>query len=270
MECPKCKKTVGENDAVCRNCGIALKEQKKKKNFKNIFSGKKNSPADIPLLETSAPKKGLSIVNGKNEKNIRLAFMIAAFVLIAILIWILIVQISADKGSKKALEASEFIGASVTDCEKDINVHFKDDSAFSIINSAVSFDYIYESEDVVEIDDVKYPEWSISLLEDSSENIKSVTYTDYKLLEDDSRGEKLDKRINLDRFDKGAKFRTVSDDIELEPFKIIYTDKSVSYQYKYYYIDSNSDAQRVLLTVAADKEGGYLYYTSIDIYPQYM
>ena len=30
MVCPKCQKTVGENDAVCSNCGIALKDKKPK------------------------------------------------------------------------------------------------------------------------------------------------------------------------------------------------------------------------------------------------
>ena len=270
MECPKCKKTVGEHDVVCRNCGIALREKPKKSTgFKALFSKKKSDRKDQPLLETSSLRKSLgSIVNGQNEKKIKIAFLIALAALIIVLIWVVIVQLSADKGGKKALEAAEFIGMSITKAEKDMEIHFKDNSAFSILNNAAVFDYIYESDDSLEIDDIVFPEWTVTVLKDSSDNIESVTYTNYKLLKKDSRGEKLDKRINLDSFDKGARYSSVTDAVDLDPYKIVYGKDSISYIYKYYYTAADANAQSVLLTAEFDNDSKYLYYTSVNIYPQ--
>ncbi|GAB5082618.1 hypothetical protein Osc1_17910 [Hominimerdicola sp. 21CYCFAH17_S] len=270
MECPKCRKTVGEHDAVCRNCGIALREKSKKtKSLKDFLKKKPDGGKDVPLLETSSGRKSFrNIVNGRNEAKIKLAFFIALAVLIVVLIWVFIVQISADKGSKKALEAAEFIGMPLTEAEKDMEIHFKDNSAFGILNSAAAFDYIYESEDELQIDDITYPEWSVTVFKDTSDNIDSVVYTNYKLLKKDSRGEKLDKRINLDNYDKGARYSSVSDDIGLDPYKVVYGKSSISYVYKYYYTAANSDAQSVLLTAVFDNDGKYQYYTSQDVYPQ--
>ena len=106
MECPKCKKTVGEHDVVCRNCGIALREKPKKSTgFKALFSKKKSDRKDQPLLETSSLRKSLgSIVNGQNEKKIKIAFLIALAALIIVLIWVVIVQLSADKGGKAVMK----------------------------------------------------------------------------------------------------------------------------------------------------------------------
>ena len=42
MECPKCHKTVGANDAVCKNCGLVLKDDGGKGKVP-LFSPKKSS-----------------------------------------------------------------------------------------------------------------------------------------------------------------------------------------------------------------------------------
>lgn len=271
LECPKCKKTVGEHDAVCRNCGIALKENTARKHSKGLLGRKNSDKNEIVVLETKErKKKRFGVVNSKTEKNLKIFFLAAAFILIVVLVWILILQLSGDKGKKTAAEAAEFIGSPITSAEKELEIHFKDDSSFGIINNSLSFDYIYESDESLKIDDISYPEWSVMVIKDSSNDIESVIFTDYNLLKKDSRGEKVEKRINLDKFEKDDKFSSVSDEIDLDPFKITYTDDAVSYLYKYHYTDATGDDQSVLLTAVFDKKNRFLYYTSVDVYPQNM
>ncbi len=270
MKCPKCKKTVSENDAVCSNCGVALKD-KKHNTFKNLFI--KNKKQDRPMvLETmvEASNSQKSHKNKKREKKIKITILTVVALLVAALIIVLISQLTSDKGEKKASQTAEFIGETITDAEKDLKIHFKDNSQFHILNKAVAFDYVYETDDKVEIDDVSYPEWTIAILNDSNANIEKVTYTNYKVLKKDSRGKKLSKKINLDSFDKGARFSSVTDQLKLDPYKIIYAENSTSYIYKYHYTQSNSDDQNVLLTIVFDEKMKYLYYTSVDLYPLYM
>ena len=270
MECPKCKKTVGERDLVGKNCGIALKEKPKKaKGFKELFTKKKSGSKDSFGRKTSSAGKVIGgIVSGKNEKKIRIALLAALAVLLVVLIWVLAVRLSADEGEKRALEAAEFVGQPITAAEEDMEIHFKDNSDFSILNNAAVFDYIYESEDNLEIEDIVYPEWTVTVLKDSSDNIETVTYTNYKQLESDSRGEKLDSRINLDSFNRGARYSSVSDAVGLDPYKIVYGEDSISYIYKYYYTAADGNAQSVVLTVVFDSDSEYLYYTSVNVYPQ--
>lgn len=271
LECPKCKKTVGENDAVCRNCGVALKENTVRKRSKGLLGRRKSDKYEIAVLETTEhKKKRFGVVDSKTEKKLKIIFLAVACILIVVLIWILILQLSGNKGKKMAAEAAEFIGSSITTAEKELEIHFKDDSSFGIINNSLSFDYIYESDESLKIDDITYPEWSVMITKDSSESIESVIFTDYAILKKDSRGEKLDKRINLDKFEKGDKYSSVSDEFDFDPFKITYTDDAVSYLYKYHYTDPTGDAQSVLLNIVFDKQNKFLYYTSVDIYPQNM
>lgn len=273
VECPKCKKAVGENDVVCKNCGTTLKtaveKKHKKMSFFNSIKNKSEQSSQLPLLETSAKKKIPFAVNSDNEKKVKIAFMAAAAVLLIVLVWVLIVQISGDKGARKAAQAAEFIGSPLTKAEKDMDVHFKDNSAFDVVNKAAAFDYVYESEDNVSLDGADFPEWAVFVDKNSSDKIESVTYTDYKLLKKDTRGAKMDKKINLDKFDKGVKFGTVSDEIGTDPYKITYAAETTSYIYKYYYKNSSGNEQSIILTSVFDKKGKYLYYTSVDIYPQF-
>ncbi len=265
MECPKCRKTVGENDAVCRNCGIALKEPKRKKfDIKRFANNKRKSD-----LKTVDGKKGLMRIK-LNENRIKVILAGVLVILILVLLFVLISHISGDKGNKTAQEFKEYIGRPVSVAEKDIAVHLKDESAFRGVNTALSFDYIYESEDEIEINNITYPEWTVTINIDKNEKIKNVVYTDFKTVEDDLRGYEKDKNISLDKFDKGAKYNTVTEEIDCDPYKITYNKDNTSYMYKYYYKTDNGDAQQVIVYAVFDDEDKFLYYSSELVYPENM
>ncbi|MDE6149410.1 MAG: hypothetical protein K2F81_04870 [Ruminococcus sp.] len=268
MECPKCKKTVGENDAVCRNCGIALKEPKRKKfNVKRLVNRKKMQASSD--LKTVEGRKGL-VRQKINENRLKLVLFIISIILIIVLVIVLISHISGEKGNKIALELIEYSGKSVSDAETDVGIHLKDGSSYRGVNTALKFDYVFESEDEVRINDITYPEWAVTVLLDKNEKIESVVYTDFKSVEDDLRGDKKDKDINLDKFDKGAKYSTVTDEIDCDPYSITYKKDNTSYLYKYYYMTDNGDAQQVIINVAFDDENKFLYYSSELVYPENM
>ena len=260
MVCPKCKKTVGENDAVCRNCGVALKEPKKKPDVKSFFDKKKKAPEDK-----------LNISTKKNTtKILRIAMAAAAVLLIVILIIVLVVHLSSGKGNKIAMQTAEYIGDTLPHAEEGTGYHFKSDSAFRGFNQAVAFDEVYEPESETRVDDISYPEWSVTVNLNKSNKIESVVYTDFESVSKDSRGEKKNKSINLDKFDKGTKYSTVSDEIDLDPYSITYKDVSTTYVYKYYYMTDYGDAQPVVLSVTFD-ENDKLTYDSVEyIYPKNM
>lgn len=268
MECPKCKKTVGENDAVCRNCGIALKEPKRKSfNVKRLINRKKTTLSSD--LKTVDGKKGL-VRQKVNDNKLKLALFIVSVILIIVLVIVLISHISGEKGNKTALELREYTGKSLSAAEKNAGIHLKDSSSFRGVNTALKFDYVFESEDELRINDITYPEWTVTVLLDKNENIESVVYTDFTTVEDDIRGDKKDKDVNLDKFDKGAKYSTVTDEIDCDPYSITYMNENTSYLYKYYYITDNGDAQQVILTAVFDDENKFLYYSSELVYPENM
>ena len=63
MECPKCRKTVGEHDAVCRNCGIALREKSKKtKSLKDFFKRNQTAEKMFRCLKPRQAEKALGIL----------------------------------------------------------------------------------------------------------------------------------------------------------------------------------------------------------------
>lgn len=260
MICPKCQKTVGDKDAVCSNCGVALKEPRKKIDLKKFLKNRKKAAGEN--LKT--------VTNKTNIKKTRVIITAASVVLIIILIIVLIVHLSGNKGAKAADEFAECIGYTIQDSEDETGYHLKSDSAFRSINKILAFDGIYESEDEVRIDDISYPEWAVTVNLNQSNKIESVIYTDFKSVKNDSRGEKKDKLINLEKFDKGTKFNTVADEIDLDPYSISYKAENTTYVYKYYYMTDYGDAQTVVLSVTFDEDNKFLYESVEYVYPQNM
>ena len=260
MVCPKCQKTVGENDAVCSNCGIALKDKKSKFSIKKFIENRKKS----------ASKNLKTVTKKTNMKTVRIVMATVIALLVLLLIIVLIVNAAGNKGNKIAGEFSECIGYLSADAEKETGYHLKSNSAFRIVNKAVAFDGIYESEDEVRIDDISYPEWAVTVNLNESKKIESVTYTDFESIKKDSRGKEKDKIINLEKFDKGTKYNTVVDEIDLDPYSITYKDENTTYVYKYYYMTDYDDAQTVVLSVTFDEDNKFLYESAEYVYPQNM
>ncbi|MBR4622477.1 MAG: zinc ribbon domain-containing protein [Ruminococcus sp.] len=267
MNCPKCNESVSKDDNICRNCGTVLRSAKKnKKGLLAIGTSKKESSPKITVIDR---KSGEARADAKKWTYMRYGLIGGVILLIVILIIILVVHVASGKGKKTAKNLAEYIGSRVTNAEKDLDIHLKDNSEFAVINKMDTFDYIIESEDKIEIDDTSFPEWTVSVLKTDSEKIEQVIYTDYRVLKSDSRGEKLDKRIDLDKYDKQTKISTILDDIDFDPFRITYDVSFTKYEFRYYYKLDNGDMQSVILCVSADSNDKFIFYTSEDIYPFY-
>ena len=262
MKCPSCGEKSNKKDKVCRNCGTVLK---KERSFLRSSPKPKQEAANVPLLETSAPSDTSSVA-----KKFRLIkFVLAAVVLLLIVLLVinLVIHFASGKGKKNAENLSEYLGTNVGTAEDKLGIHLKDNSSYAIINKSDTFDYILESEDSVSIDDIKFPEWTVTVLKTTSEKIDTVIYTNYRQLKSDSRGEKLERRPDLDAYGRNTKIGTVLDAVGCEPFRISYALDFTKYEYRYYYELDNGDMQSVALVISADLEDRFFYSTSEDLDP---
>ena len=251
MDCPKCGKKIGDKDNVCSNCGVVIKENAENTKLSTKLFGKKNVKKNP--LATSKLGKTEKLCSRFSMKHLKIFLAIAAVLILIALVVTLVVSISSGKGKKLARNTAEYLGKTVAVAESKLDVHFKDKSAFSVLNKALEFDYVEESEDSGKVEGTKYPEWA---------------YCDFKLLKKDVRGVECDKIINLDRFDEGADYSKVNSEIGIDPYSISYSEKLVTYRYRYWFENDSGDQQQVVLDVSYDDDNHFLYYTSNMVYPE--
>ena len=275
MECPKCHKPVGDNDAVCKNCGLVLKDDGGKAKV-SLFSPKKSSDRKKERTELAFFGKSKGGISSGGEvsadkgslvgklKIFGIALGIIAVIVIAIVI---IVKVMGGGGEKTAEKLSDYLNKPLTTAEDKLGMHLKEESDFDGVNYAFGFDYIYESEDDVKVDEVKYPEWAITVNVDDDNDITSVTYTDIKLLEKNHKGVKTDSKISIDNFDEGDKLSKVLDTLGVDPYSITYRTLGKTYVFKYYYHADNGDSMSVVVTAVFDTEDKLEYITSADLFP---
>ena len=260
MKCPKCGENTSKDDRICRNCGTLLK--KEKKGFLPFF-GKKSKPANVPLLETTAK----STASAEKFKYVRMAAIVGVAAVVIILIIMLVFHVAAGKGRKQAEKFASYIGSKVTVAEKELDLHMKDSSTFHAVNKADSFDYIYESEDSIKVNEASFPEWAITVLKTEAEKIDQVIFTDYRILKKDPRGVKAGKRLDLDRYESKTKMTDVLDDLDIDPFRITYDVSFIKYEFRYYYELDNGDMQSVILNVVSNIDNKFMYSVSEDVDP---
>lgn len=277
MECPKCHKRVGENDAVCKNCGLVLKEDAGRVK-KSVFAPKKSSERKKEKAELSFLKGGTAsrvssspVSEAATDKG--LAFKLKLFgialgvIALVVVIIVIIVNLMSKGGEKTAEKLSEYINKPVTTAEDKLELHLKEESDYDGVNYAFGFDYIYEADDDIKVDEVKYPEWAITVNVDDDNDITSVTYSNIKLLEKNYKGVKVDSKISIDNFDEGDKLSKVLDELGIDPYSITYNILGKTYVFKYYYHADNGDAWRVILTAVFDSSDKLEYITSTDVFP---
>lgn len=266
MDCPKCGKKIGDNDNVCSNCGVVIKEGGENTKLSTKLFNKKNKKKNP--LETSTLGKTEKLRSKFGMKHLKILLAIIAVALVVLLIITFIVSIASGKGKKLARNTAEYIGTTVAVAETKMDMHFSDKSAYSGLNRALEFNYVEESEDSVKVDGVTYPEWAVLITTDKKQKIQSVKYCDFKLLKKNIKGVECDKLINLDRFDKGVSFDKVEDAIDIDPYSITYSLDLVTYRYRYWYDSDTGDEQQVILDVSFDGDNKFLYYTSTLVYPE--
>lgn len=264
VECPKCRKPVGDNDIVCTNCGVELRPGKG-----TALTGRLSRKDKLDAERTSGAREKRSGRLGDGKKLKVGLFFIALALLVALVI-LIVMNIIASEGENTAEDISEYIGMDVGTAQKKLDMHFKDESAFQGVNNALKFNYIVESEDSVRLDGVTYPEWAALITVDGKERIESVKYACFEVLKNDTDGEEKSKAISLDRFEKGAKWGNVSDETDLDYYSISWTGDTKTYVYRYWYENDAGDRQPVVLSAVFDTDNKFLYYTSTLVYPEYL
>lgn len=265
MDCPKCRKPIDENDVVCPNCGTQLRPDKDTsiiKKFRKNDDKYSKKPKNTGLGKLAEQKRKLS------GSNLKIVLFAIALVLLVVLVVLIVVNVVKSKGESTAEKISQYIGADVGKAQKSLDMHFKDESVYQGVNNALNFDYIVEADDSVKVDGISYPEWAALVTVDDKERIESVKYADFSTLKKDSDGEEKSKAINLDKFEKGAKWSDISSAVDLDYYGIIWNKDTKTYVYRYWYENDAGDRQPVVLNAVFDTDNKYLYYTSTPVYPQ--
>ena len=164
MECPKCHKSVDDDDIFCPNCDTRLRPEKNTSIMKRFK--KQNKPLNVEIVGEKKHKL--------SESKLKLILITVAVVLLVVLVVLIVVNIISGKGENTAESISEYIGVDVAKAQKKLDMHFKDESAFQGVNNALNFDYIIESDDSVNVDGINYPEWAALVTVDDEERIQTV------------------------------------------------------------------------------------------------
>ncbi len=302
MVCPKCGKKVSSEDYNCIYCGVQLKstdpEKRKKKN--SIF-GKKTKekpakkeekkpapdmgePPDMPGAPGEAGGKHLPLKRGKGHggggasvssadrsKGLKIGIIAVLAAAVVVLTVMAVHSFNSSKGQRFAEQASDYIGMSVGDLNRDSELFYADSTDYYGINSTMSYDCIGESSNTVKVQGIKFPEWTVTLKLSDVKFITDVTYTDFTTVKHDIRGVKCDHQISLERFHDGDKQSSVLREIGMKPYSITYSQAgTVTYTYKYYYKRDNDDEQAVLLRAVFTEKGKYRYSSAELLFPENM
>lgn len=243
MTCPRCKCDIPNDSTVCEVCGKKLKKKK-------LFS--KKSDKKTSTSKTEIPK----------ETKIKIAIAVSAFAVLIALIIAIVVAIDDNTGVNLADDLKEYLDEPVKTAINESDEYFADESVFDAVNFLTEFDYVIEDDKDVEIDGVNYPRWAIFIVADEEDVIKSVRYVDFRVLKKNEKGIKLDGEVNLNKFKMGEKYRKISKEIDCDVFSITYEGGSVTYDYRYYFINDSKDEQGMSLSVVFDQDGGYIYSTT--------
>ncbi len=277
MLCPKCKKEIDDLISECPFCHTYIKTnegQRKKLSDKRRgqLTDKRRKKDKNKTIRVRAVPDGTEIKRGLGKRGLKLVIVGGIAAVFIILIIVIVMAITASKGLRYAEDASVYIGEQPQTLNVRTGIQYLDESKFYGVNSAVTFDYIYESEKSVKVQGIEYPAWAVTLsVSDNGGHISRVTYTDFSVLKHDIRGKKLDGCIDLDRFASGTKQSAVMKEIDLSPYSITYSeDGGVTYVYKYYYKRDNGDEQAMLTRVTFSDKGKYKYSTNEVLIPKNM
>lgn len=249
MVCKKCKEVLPDDAEVCTCCGAKIKHKKQKEKKNRLDAG-----------DALKPKSSLS-------SKIKIVVTVALAAVAAAIVIALIVSLVSDDGKKTAEVLSEYIGQTMLEARNDSDIKVFDESKFSAVNNAMKFNYLVEDDDSVKVDGIKFPEWVVTVCLNDSDEIVTVTYTDFTTCKKNHKGQKADKVIDLDNVMKNEKYKNVEKEIDLDVYSIKYENAFITYTYKYYYEDEAGNEQAVRLTVTYNVNMEYQYYSSELVYP---
>ena len=108
MECPKCHKSVDDDDIFCPNCDTRLRPDKNTSIMKRFK--KQNKPLNVEIVGEKKHKL--------SESKLKLILITVAVVLLVVLVVLIVVNIISGKGENTAESISEYIGVDVAKAQK--------------------------------------------------------------------------------------------------------------------------------------------------------
>lgn len=219
MTCPHCDATVAEGVQYCPACGADI----------SAIEENEGKPSKKAAKKASAKKK----LNG--------IIAVIAVILVAALAVFIAVKVSSGEGERIAKDLSDKIARSIAIAEKNANVTLSETSAYPILKEVEDFNYIYESDKSVKVEGIHLPEWAIFVKTDNNDRITTVTYYNYKVLENNWKGQKASQKIDSTVVEYGMTVREVQKALPLEPLSITRSNDDITrYRYKYFYVDEES------------------------------
>jgi hypothetical protein len=174
------------------------------------------------------------------RKKARFLLLLIMIAVVAAAVVYLMFFIGSNKGMRKAQKLAKKIG------ESSVKIGYRDDgyitsSDFEFLNDLIDFSVINEAPRKTDIYGVSVPEWVIYCGEDSYGNLESVTYYDFRVLEDNINGVRKSSHIDTSKITTGMTMSEVDEILDMTPYQTFYSGNTTVKKYKYYYRDKQSD-----------------------------
>ncbi|MDR0947827.1 MAG: zinc ribbon domain-containing protein [Ruminococcus sp.] len=216
MNCPKCKSEITEDYDFCSICGAKLSDMADdfdvsldedvtpKSEHKNKKSRKRKFPSKAELL-----------------KKAKIAGVVLAVIAVLIIIIVIIVSLRSSEGERVA--AAVPLGRTIDIVQKETGVEFKQFSAYAYMRQISEYDYVYESDEKINVDGIELPQWAVLLAQSASKNIYKVVYFDFTQLHKSWKGVTKANKFDINTVEYKDKFSNVKKLFGQSPYAVITT-----------------------------------------------
>lgn len=208
----------------------------------------------------SSSKRSLFKKNKKDGQiNWKRIGIIAGSAAAAFLIIFLIVFISKRRndGVRHTEKFAKLLGQPMATAQSGGSLSVSGKSAYGGVSGMIpAGSYAAESKRECKVEGVHLPEWSIILTPDG-DNLGSVTYYHYELLEDDMLGKKRKSYLDPASVTQGGDTARTEDELGLSPYSISYlADGKQIRTYRYYFVDGETkDCTSYIITATWNASG---------------
>ena len=226
MICPGCQSVIPDDLKVCSSCGYDFHNKDKKskdKKSKKIRSHKPN-------------------IKIKNVNRIKIIAALLVVDVLLVSVCFIFVGISSNKGVRKTEKLSKKIGQPIEKAASYADIEFSKSSDFEYLNSVIDYNCVYESDKKTSLYGINMPQWAVFCTEDMFGNLSCVSYYDFRLLEDNINGIRKKSKIDISAVTSGMSEKDVAKILNMDPYKTVVSDGTISRKYKYYYKDKQSDS----------------------------
>lgn len=273
MVCPKCGAELDDNCDYCYSCNMQFKhsnEDEINANSENveIISSDKND-------DNKKNKKMSSAVNKvKDFKHKKIVLTIICCIVAVALLTILLFSILRGNPEKIAKIMKSKIGSDITEVAKAGDVDFNKQSSLRVINDmkekqVITFDYIYESDKIIEVDGYNVPEYFIAVKTRNDGNIsvaEEIYLRDYRYQKKDYRGVKIKKAVSIDQLVNKGSLDEIKDVLDIKPISILFNeDKTAVYTYRFCFENDDDNIETREFIVSVDSSEKVIDISQTDI-----